>query len=183
MANKNKWLILAVVAVLGVVFIITQTAATNPGQGEYKLGGSWIGHRADGFRWSCLQVPLDSSRRTGAIHVAALNWAPGYPDIVAAFGGDAVSDPVGEIAMITRDTGRWTMIAHEQQTKTHQITAIEVYSGTFKYTGPDTAVLSYTLKIYSPAADTNGDGYPDQGDPLITIPDLTDTAERVPILK
>ncbi len=181
MVKSSKWLILAGGAVLGVMFIITQTGASN--QGEYKIGGGWIGHRADGFTWSCLQVPLDSARKTGAVRVAALNWAPGYPDMVAAFGGDAASEAVGEVAMVSTDTAKWTMMAYEQLTSTHQITAIEIYSGTWKYTGPNTAVINYSLKVYSPASDTNGDGFPDTGAPLMTITNLTDDVQRVPILK
>jgi len=60
--------------------------------------------------------------------------------------------------------------------------AIVVSHGTWKFTGDDTAVLDYTLDIYLPSADADGDGFPDAGaQPVLAVPTV-DNAKRVPIL-
>jgi hypothetical protein len=89
--------------------------------------------------------------------------------------------------MISTDNARWTLISYAQVTPHQpgdllQNKAIIVSHGTWKFTSDNTAVLNYTLDIYLPSADADGDGFPDAGAlPVLTIPTV-DNAKRVPIL-
>ena len=111
-----------------------------------------------------------------------------FAGLLAAFGADSLSDAVGEARMVTSDTARWTLIAYAQATP-HQPgdlllnKAIVVFSGTWKYASQDTVVLNYTVNVYLPSADADGDGYPDaKTQPVLTIPGVVDNGRRVPIL-
>ena len=70
----------------------------------------------------------------------------------------------GEARMISPDTGRWTLISYMQVTPHQpgellQNKAIIVSHGTWKFTSDNTAVLDYTLDVYLPSADADGDGF------------------------
>ena len=89
--------------------------------------------------------------------------------------------------MVSPDTGRWTLISYMQVTAkqpgdTLQNKGIIVSHGTWKFTSDNTAVLNYTLDVYPPSADADGDGFPDAGaTPVLSIPTV-DNGKRVPIL-
>ena len=107
--------------------------------------------------------------------------------MLAAFGADNLSDAVGEARMISPNTARWTLIAYAQATPHQpgdllQNKAIMMYSGIWKYTSDDTIVLNYTVNVYLPSADADGDGYPDANTQPVRFPGFVDNARRVPIL-
>jgi hypothetical protein len=154
-------------------------------QRHYQLGGGWIGNSNDGLVWNCLQIPLDPAGKTGAIRVSAVRWSDTYAGLIAMSGANTVSDGVGEVKMISKNTAKWTFMVYEQYAvpgASPVIKAIEVYSGTWKFTGPDTVELNYQLDIYPPEADLHGDGFPVAGATPFTIPGLKSTGKRVPIL-
>ena len=111
-----------------------------------------------------------------------------FAGLLSAFGADSLSDATGEARMISADTAKWTLIAYAQVTPHQpgdllQNKAIVLYSGTLKYTSQDTQVLNYSVNVYLPTADVDGDGFPDAGThPVLTIPGFVDNAKRVPIL-
>jgi len=110
-----------------------------------------------------------------------------FAGLLASFGADSLSDATGEIKMVSPDTGRWTLISYMQATPHQpgdllQSKAIIVSHGTWKFTSNDTAVLNYTLDIYLPSADADGDGFPDEGAQPVLILPTVDNAKRVPIL-
>jgi hypothetical protein len=108
--------------------------------------------------------------------------------LVAKFGADSFSDFVGEGLMFNRDTSQWTLVGYAlaQSTLGHPpaIKLILVAVGTWQFTDLDHAVLQYTVTVYPAAADGDGDGMPDPGAvAAVTIPNVMDTAQRVPILQ
>lgn len=160
---------------------------TGFGTKRYQLGGAWVGGHP-GFTWSALQAPMDPLGQTAVARPILKNFDTEFAGLLSAFGADNLSDAVGEARMISPDTARWTLYANAQATP-HQpgalleTRAIILYSGTWKYTGQNTAVLNYTVNVYLPSADTDGDGYPDgNAQPVLTIPGFVDNAKRVPIL-
>lgn len=164
--------------VIGCLVVVGVTTGWRDPQ--YQLGGSWIGHRADGFIWGCMQIPTDPSGKVGVLHVESSQWTRLYDQLVTSLGGDSVTDAIGEVKMISRDTARWTMIVYEQNSQGHVMTSIDVYSGTFKFTSPDTAELEYDLTVYLPTADANHDGFPDPGaQAFLVIPGMKDYARRI----
>lgn len=171
----------------GLALIAGTLSVTGFGEKSYQLGGAWIGGRS-GFLWSALQTPLDAAGRTAAARPILKHFDGLFAGLLAAFGADNLSDAIGEARMISRDTARWTLVAHAQSTP-HQpgdlleTKAIVVFSGTWRYTSWDAAVLNYTVEVYTASADTDGDGYPEaNAQPVMTIPGMVDTAKRVPIL-
>jgi hypothetical protein len=151
-------------------------------QHHYRLGGAWVG-AGSVLTWNCLQAPLDAEGRTAAIRVDPTSWGPEFAGLLAAFGADAVTGTVGQARMISRDTQKWTLTGYAVQVGNPQVVkAIFVYSGTWKFNSPDTAVLDYSLNVYAPTAN----GYPDLNAPIIVpglLPatGLTDKATRVPL--
>lgn len=170
-----RWSILAAVLAAGGLSVAWMD------KHHYQLGGAWIGGNP-GIQWNLLQIPLDPAGKTEAFRVSALKWGPAVAGLISGFGADSLTDFVGEGRMISRDTAKWKCVGYAQVAgNSPENMAIFVYSGTFKFTGCDSAVLVYTLSVYPAAADADGDGYPDAGaQPVVTIPDMTDTAIRVP---
>ena len=169
---------------LAVLVIAAGATVAAMNQRQYKLGGAWIGAGA-ALTWNCLQAPMDAEGRTAAIRVQATSWGDEFAELLPAFGADTLTGAaVGEARMISRDTQKWTLIGHAVQAGNPQVMkAILVYSGTWKFTSHDTAVLHYSLNVYLPTAD----GYPDLSAPVIIpgvlpVTGLTDTAKRVPML-
>lgn len=161
---------------------------TGFGQKYYRLGGAWVGGHP-GFTWSALQAPLDPLGQTCAARPILKYFDAEFAGLLAAFGADNLSDALGEARMISRDTAKWTLLAYAQATPQAPgdlllNKAIVMYSGTWKYTSANTAVLNYTVNVYLPSADEDGDGLPDaNAEPALTIPGFVDHARRVPILQ
>lgn len=160
---------------------------------HYQLGGGFVGSGGAGI-WNALQVPLDPAGRTAALRVSSGTLSPQFAGLFAALGATAGgSDNLGEMEMISHDTARFGTLGYgrmEVPGNPLQINTIFVMTGTVKFTGPDTIVVTYTINVYPvnvpgfPNADVNGDGYPDPGAQPILIPGVlpihgVDTAKRV----
>jgi hypothetical protein len=82
--------------------------------------------------------------------------------------------------MISRDSAKAGFIGYfVQQGNPPRICAIYTWTGSFTFTGPDTAVVKGPISVYPGAANTlglenadaDGDGFPDPGTtPMISIP-------------
>lgn len=185
--SRRPALKLLSLGVIGAAFVAGTLCVTGFGQKYYRLGGAWMGGHP-GFTWSAIQAPMDPLGQTCAARPILKNFDNNFAGLLAGFGADNLSDAVGEARMISPDTARWTLLAHAQATP-HQpgelleTKAIVLFSGTWKFTSDDTAVLNYTVNVYLPSADTDGDGLPDaNAQPVLTIPGFVDNARRVPIL-
>ena len=97
-------------------------------------------------------------------------------------GADSVSEAVGELKMISRNTAAHSSVYYGQKAGGPlEIRLIFVMTGTIEFTGPDNAVVNYTNAVYLASADADKDGFPDPGStPLFMIPGV-DTMKRVPI--
>lgn len=162
-------------------------SVTGFGTKYYRLGGAWVGGHP-GFTWSALQAPMDPLGQTGAARPIVKYYDEQFAGLLAAFGADNLSDATGEAKMISPDTAKWTLISYAQATPHQpgdllQNKAIVMFSGSWKFISDDTVVLNYTVKVYLPSADADGDGYPDaNAQPVLTLPGIVDNAKRVPIL-
>jgi len=174
------------VAIAGIAIVGGTLCVTGFGQKSYRLGGGWVGGSPT-YTWSVLFAPNDPTGQTAAARPILKYFNNQFAGLLASFGADNLSDATGEAKMVSLDTARWTLISYMQVTPKQpgdllQNMAIIVSHGTWKFTGDDTAVLNYTLDIYPPSADADGDGFPDAGaQPILSIPTL-DNAKRVPIL-
>jgi len=169
-----------------LVLVAGALCVTGFGQRNYQLGGGWVGENP-AYTWSVLFAPSDPAGQTAAARPILKYFNAQFAGLLASFGADNLSDATGEAKMISQDTARWTLISYMQVTPKQpgdslQNKAIVVSHGTWKFTGDDTAVLDYTLDIYLPSADADGDGFPDAGaQPVLAVPTV-DNAKRVPIL-
>jgi len=174
------------IAFAGLVLLAGVLGVTGFGQKNYQLGGGWVGGNSM-YTWSVLFAPSDPAGQTAAARPILKYFDAQFAGLLASFGADNLSDATGEAKMISQDTARWTLISYMQVTPKQpgdplQNKAIIVSHGTWQYTGNDTAVLDYTLDIYLPSADADGDGFPDAGvQPVLAVPTV-DNAKRVPIL-
>jgi hypothetical protein len=125
---------------------------------------------------------LDSAAREATLHVKFTTYSIQMAGVAAKFGADSFSDFVGEVVMINRTTGKWTLVGYGlKQANPPTIGLILVAFGTFEFTDPAHAILRYTVNVFPAAADADGDGMPDPGAvPPIAFP-VIDTAQRVPI--
>ena len=174
------------IGLAGVALVAGTLCVTGFGTKYYRLGGGWVGGNPT-YTWSVLFAPSDPSGQTAAARPILRYFGPEFAGLLASFGADNLSDATGEIKMVSPDTGRWTLISYMQVTPkqpgdTLQNKGIIVSHGTWKFTSDNTAVLNYTLDVYLPSADADGDGFPDAGTtPVLSIPTV-DNGKRVPIL-
>jgi hypothetical protein len=171
----------------GMALLVAGTlCVTGFGQKYFRLGGGWVGGNST-YTWSVMFAPSDPLGQTAAARPILKYFNAQFAGLLASFGADNLSDATGEAKMISADTAQWTLISYMQVTPQQpgdllQNKAIVVSHGTWKFTGNNTAVLDYTLDIYLPTADADGDGYPDAGaQPVLAVPTV-DNAKRVPIL-
>jgi hypothetical protein len=159
---------------------------TGFGTKYYRLGGGWVGGGAN-YTWSVLFGPSDPLGQTAAARPILKYFNAQFAGLLASFGAENLSDATGEAKMISPDTAQWTLITcmqviPKQPGELLQNKGFIVSHGTWKFTSDNTAVLNYTLDIYLPSADADGDGFPDAGaQPVLSVP-AVDTAKRVPIL-
>jgi len=174
------------VSLAGIALIAGTLCVTGFGPRHYQLGGAWVGGNPT-YTWSVLFAPSDPVGQTAAARPILSYFNGQFAGLLASFGADNLSVATGEARMISPDTARWTLIGYMQATPRQpgdllQNKAIIVSHGTWKFASNDTAVLNYTLDIYLPSADADGDGFPDVGaQPVLTVPTV-DNAKRVPIL-
>jgi hypothetical protein len=171
---------------VGLALVVAAFCVTGFGPKYYRLGGAWVGGSPT-YTWSLLFAPSDPLGQTAAARPVLKYFNDQFAGLLASFGADNLSDATGEIKMVSPDTGRWTLISYMQVTPPQpgdllQSKAIIVSHGTWKFTSNDTAVLNYTLDIYLPSADADGDGFPDAGAQPVLILPTVDNAKRVPIL-
>lgn len=168
---------------LAVLLIAAGATVAGMNQRQYHFGGNWIGKGA-GTVWTALHAPLNPEADADASVVKFQSYGADIAGLIAAFGGDRMSEFVGEGKMINRDTAKWTLVGYVQAGQNPpQIVAIIIPHGTWTYTDRDHAVLNYTIDTYLAAADADGDGMPDPGAiPVVTTLNVVDTAQRVPIL-
>jgi hypothetical protein len=173
--RRLRWSILAVVLAAGGLSLAWVD------QIQYRFGGAWVGGHP-GFAWNCLQIPIDPAGRTEAIRVDVLKWGPDIAGLLAAFGADSLTSAIGEGKMISTDTAKWTLLAYAQASGNQPTTTAAIlYSGSWKFTSQETAVITYTVAVYP----ISEDGYsPDlSATPLWVSPaPITDDVKRVPRL-
>jgi hypothetical protein len=101
---------------------------------------------------------------------------------MTALGADALTDYVGEAAMISRDTWKWSMVCYAvKQGNPPEIRGISVCAGTGTFTSVNSYDVNGNNTVYLAAADADGDGFPDPGaTPIVTVP-LIHSVKRVPL--
>jgi len=187
MPGKKPLFTLAVGAILIGLLTLPLAAASDQGQGQYKLGGAWLGIKSDGgHRWTCIETPLDSAAREATLQVSFTVYSSPMAGLIASAGADSFGDFVGEARMSDRTTAQFTLVGYavkqSQLAVPPEIRLIFVGFGTWTFTDSTHAVLQYWVNVYPAAADADGDGMPDAGStPMLRFP-ITDTAQRVPIL-
>jgi hypothetical protein len=185
-ANRRGLLKKLGLGLVAVALVAGALCVTGFGQKYYRLGGAWVGGNPT-YTWSVMFAPSDPLGQSAAARTILRYFNDQFAGLLASFDANSLSDATGEARMISPDTARWTLISYAQATPHQpgdllQNKAIIVSHGTWKFTGNDTAVLNYTLDIYLPTADTDGDGLPEaDAKPVLTIPTV-DNAKRVPIL-
>lgn len=164
MLNKKNMFVLAAGAILVGLLTI---AASNEGQGQYKLGGAFIGSpaRSGGIHWSAFQAPLDPAGKTAALRVNTYSYGANLAGLLAFSGADTATEGIGQAAMISKDTAKASLVFYGvKQGNPPQVKQIWAWEGTLKFTGPDTYDVEGEFIIYDAAtADADGDGRPDPG--------------------
>ena len=174
------------IGLAGVALVTGALCVTGFGTKYYRLGGGWVGGNSM-YTWNCLFAPSDPLGQTAAARPILSYFNGQFAGLLASFGANNLSVATGEAKMVSPDTAAWTLISYMQVTPQQpgdllQNKAIIVSHGTWKFTSNNTALLNYTLDVYPPSADADGDGFPDAGaQPVLSIPTV-DNAKRVPIL-
>jgi hypothetical protein len=167
MLSRKKIGAVTLALVGGAALIVTQTASSKGP--AYKLEGAWTS-AAGGILGNMTVAPTDPSGRQAT---AKVNWVTVGPTIAwlqGQMGADAATDGNVVAEMISRDTAKYTQLFYWVKTGCpNEIKMILIDSGTFRFTGPDSAVLQNAFAGYLPSRDANGDGLPDD---LQNPPDL-----------
>jgi hypothetical protein len=181
-AVRRKRTVLASAGLLALVLAVAGVSLAWTGHHHYRLGGGWIGS-GSGLVYNALYIPLDPAGQKAAIRLSFPSYSAYWAAGAAALGADAASDGVGEAAMTSHDTFKWTSVGYFlKQGNPPEIRAISVGTGTATFTGVDSFNVKWDTALYAPTADADGDGFPDPGaTPLMTATDLTGSAKRVPL--
>ena len=158
--RKTRWGMVAALLAAGGLSLAWM------GQQQYKLGGAFIGEpvRSGGNLWSAFQAPLDPAGKTAALRVNMYSWGPNIAGLLAYGGADTVSEGVGQLAMISNDTAKGTLVFYGlKQGIQQQVKEIWIWDGTITFTSPDTYDVDGTMSFYLAATDGDGDGRPDSG--------------------
>jgi len=139
------------------------------GQRHYRLGGGFIGRPIDsgGMHWSAFQAPLDPAGKTAALRVDVYSYSELAAGLLAYSGADALSDGIGQLAMISNDTAKGSLVFYGMKQGTlgtpREVKQIWLFDGITKFTGPDSYNVDGVMLVYSAEADGDGDGRPDSG--------------------
>lgn len=178
---------LAAVALGGVLLL----GANSPAPGERQnqpqprdLEGAWLFQipslfvpGAIGHRGNLTVAPLDPS---GHQAVGRANNVYTEPVFLAYFDTDKLSDLVGEIIMLDKETARGTFVYYHL--KDGQIKRIVLETDTFRLVSRNKLAVEHHALIYDAATDGDGDGLPDPGTPQPDCLVYTSTMTRVPTL-
>lgn len=174
-ARKPAVLLACVAAAAALLLCLTDLQGQSP-NAQMKLGGAFVGSGAGGL-WNAIQIPLDPAGKTCAARISGIAM-PGFAGLLAALQADTFSEMVGQEVMISRDTAKFTFIGYATAGTT--VKGILVMTGEFQFQGPNEAVVTYEMKVFSPDADGNQDGLPDTDATPLPIPIAgVDTAKRV----
>ncbi len=175
MITKKMGMFLGCALAVGALLVCSSTvqSESNP---QMKLGGTFIGTGAAGL-WRATQGPLDPAGRSATVRVEGIAM-PGFAPLLAALDADPMGELSGYEEMVSHDTAKYNTIGY--LTKGTTVKGIMVMTGTFQFVGPNNGVVKYSIKVYAPTADANGDGFPDAGaTPIMPPIQGTDTAKRV----
>jgi hypothetical protein len=173
---------------LAVLLIAAGATVAGMNQRHYQLGGSFVGE-LQGNRWNTIHMPLDPDGRTAALTVQFVTLNAEQALLMQYLGAQTLSQGVGEVAMIDRDTAKYTYVmyavAQPNPPEPAQIKAIFLVNGTWDITGRDSAMSAETFLTYSPDADGDHDGLPDSTATPILPPAVfpPHPEHRVPILR
>ncbi len=152
------------------------------GPGHYRLGGAFIGEpaRSGGILWSAFQAPLDPAGKTAALRVSTYSWGSSFAGLLASCGADTVSEGIGELAMISNDTAKGSVVVYcLKHGNPQELKAIWIFDGTLTFTSPDTYNAVGSSSFYLPATDGDGDGRPDPGSTPFYVSQVSLGATRV----
>jgi hypothetical protein len=143
---------------------------------HYRLGGGFIGRPVDsgGMHWSAFQAPLDPAGKTAALRVGVYSYSGNAAGLLALSGADALSDGIGQVAMITGDTAKGSLVFYGLKQGTLgsplQVKQIWIFDGLLKFTSRDTYDVVGEMLVYAAETDQDGDGRPDPGAALLVPP-------------
>lgn len=187
MLNKKRIILGTLGAAAAVALVLTQTAASKPHdhnpQARFKLGGAWVGE-LDGVQWVSTHAPLDADGKTAAGKLQWLAVSAPFQSLTAALGADHMSDAVGSFEMINKNTAKYTLTFYSIASGTasldnpvgDQVKAINVMTGLWHYTGPDTAESTETLTVYAVLPTAEQHLFPGPG----TVPIVTNSFDWHP---
>lgn len=166
--RMSRWGMLAgLVALAGL-----SVAALGPN--HYRLGGAFIGtpSASGGLYWSALQIPLDPAGKTAALQVRGYNASKDLALLLAYSEADAISEGIGQLAMISQETAKCSLVFYGVKQGTlevpQEVRQIWIWDGTITFTSADSYNANGTFYVYSAATDVDGDGRPDpEANPLV----------------
>lgn len=178
MFRKQTWVLVGLAVVLGGgALLVGRGQQAEARFGHCRLDGVWILQFGDGLFYEQFVTNPSGFKGTFETHPII--------DGLSSFGGEAPGvGGVGNIRRISRDTWEFNSIAHGRTltmgTELGMLTSIQVFRGVSQLIDCDTQAITVDFEIYSPDADADGDGFPDEGsEPIAVFEDFPATAKRV----
>jgi hypothetical protein len=181
MLSKKNTLLITLAATATTLLLLTQIGSTNPGQGDNKLEGAWVGKVVGmplPYQWTYTLSPDPSGRRASMTFFVNVGIQPqSLPITPTLFPDWEYNTPgVGELVMTGPDTAVFTALWYGMKKgfPADEIVLIGVNSGTVKFTGPGKSEVIHNLALFDPSTDVDKDGLPDPGTtPTICLPAVT----------
>jgi hypothetical protein len=202
---KRSLLIVAILVLMAVALIVTHSAvtmakdaSTEPMRGKlprYSLAGAWIAEvpLPPPYPESVVHlITLDPQDPTGNRYTLVVKHSQCSPYAFGAFPeGGIQSDSVGLLVRTGRDTYRFTIVGHVTNETdptlppwfgVDEMSHISVISGTMSPIDCDTLETEAMIAYYAAVQDSDGDGFPDEGQiPVLCVP-IAATARRMQLM-
>jgi hypothetical protein len=185
-----KTCITHLLVIVALTFGLSMPAMADPGNNAVKLEGAWVA-KVDGLpgQWSYVLSSDPSGKRASGHGSVDIGFnANGVCIGQAEFEQSDTASPILiNIVMTGPNTGTYYAIWYGLQDlgplslPTNKIVLIGVVKGQLQFVAPGKVLGTHNFELYQPTADTDNDGFPDEGAVAACVFPMSTTDTRLPM--
>jgi hypothetical protein len=181
--------IMRALVVLMLAFGVLVSASADEVRGAFKFEGAWVAKvQAPGFgQWSYVLIPDSSGRHAAGHGTVDVGFRANFICGDLFEPSDAESPILVSVAMTGPDTGVYNAMWYglkdlgPASLLTSEIVLIGTTTGTFEFVAPGEMHGTHNFALYTPDADADGDGYPDEAADPVCVFTMNTVDTRLPL--